>query len=106
VEKYIKVNEIMELINNKKEEAEKDFKKDYLSVLSDSAITCVLYGIEEIIVSKYKDTEEYIKVNEIMELINDNKSGSDEDYKKGKISLGCHLTKIGMLEVLRKDIDS
>lgn len=50
--------------------------------------------------------EKYIKVSELMELINSQKILIDNDYEKGKISMTSHIAMIGTLEVMKKNIDS
>lgn len=49
---------------------------------------------------------QYIKVNELMDLINNQADQIDKDYEEEKISTTSHIAMIGTLEVLKRNINS
>lgn len=49
--------------------------------------------------------EKYIKINDLLELIDKHKNEINKDYKEGKMSMMLHIAMTGALEHLKEDIN-
>jgi hypothetical protein len=49
--------------------------------------------------------DKYIKVSDLIDLINKHKNEINKDFEQGKVSMSSHIAMVGVLEVLKKDVN-